>query len=62
MPVYMEVGHALRGDRIFAKARTIDTPQQVKEKEGKLIKSTTLRKSAFCVIEKPMRAVSNPAR
>lgn len=60
MPVYTETGSVLRGDRIFAQARRVDKPQQVKEMHGreiKLFKSTVLSGSAYCVIEKPLRAV-----
>ena len=61
MPVYMEPGNALKGDRIFAQARRIDKPQEIKEVHAgrtKLLKSTVLTGSAFCVIEKPLRAVA----
>lgn len=60
MPVYMEPGSILRGDRIFAQARRVDKPQQVKEiQEGETIifKTTVLSGSAYCIIEKPLRAV-----
>lgn len=60
MPEYRELGNALKGDRIFAQARRIDRPQQIKEVHAgqtKLLKSTVLTGSAFCVIEKPMCAV-----
>lgn len=60
MPVYMEPGSVLRGDRIYAQARRVDKPQQVKEEHGreiKIFKSTVLRGSAYCVIEKPLCAV-----
>ena len=58
MPVYMEPGHVLKGDRIFAQARRIDKPQEIEEvhaRQTKLLKSTVLTGSAFCVIEKPLR-------
>lgn len=61
MPVYMEPGNALKGDIIFAKALRIDMPQQIKEIHGgqtRLLKTTVLTGSAYCVIEKPLRAVA----
>lgn len=61
MVVYMERGNALAGKRIFAQARRIEIPLQKKEVgagQDKLLKYTTLRGSAFCIIEEPMRGVS----
>ncbi len=61
MPVYMEPESILRGDRIYAQARRVDKPQQIKEGHGektKFFKSTVLRGSVYCIIEKPLCAVS----
>lgn len=62
MPVYMEPGSVLSGDRIYAEARRIEKPRQIREgPEGKtkFLMSTVLRGSAYCVIEKPLCGVSN---
>jgi len=62
MKVYYELGDALRADRIAVEARDID---KVVIKEGShrhKIQSTTLRGSAFCVIELPLRAVREKSR
>jgi len=57
MKIYYELGDALRADRIAIEALDID---KVLIKEGShrhRLQSTTLRRSAFCVIELPLRAV-----
>jgi len=57
MPVYMEPGSVLKGNRIFAQARRILKPRQVRKVlsgQTVIYESTKLIQSAYCVIEKPM--------
>jgi len=58
MAIYQDKDHALRAEKVAAKARRIVNLPQVTEKLGRetiLLKQCTLRESAFCVIEKPLR-------
>jgi len=59
LTVHYDQGDALKGERIYAEARTIDKHRQIQEGRGSQTKvslSTTLRRSAYCMIEKPLRA------
>jgi len=61
--VYRDKDHALAGERVAAKARRIVKRPQMVEKtqdETTLLQCCTLRESAYCVIEKPLRKTSVP--
>jgi hypothetical protein len=61
--VYQEKDHALAGERVAAKARRIVKRPQMVEKtrdETMLVQCCTLRESAYCVIEKPLRKTGVP--
>jgi len=57
MKVHYELGDALKAERIAVQARDIDKVRVGKGTHDHKIQSTTLRDSAFCVIEVPLRAV-----
>ena len=59
MPVYRNPGDVLRGDKIAVSARKIDTvivTQRTHRHKGQF---TTLRDNAYCVIEIPLKIVTN---
>jgi len=58
---HYELGDALSADRIAVQARDIDNPRVGEGSHRHRIQSTTLRGSAFCVIELPLRAVREKA-
>lgn len=61
---YQGKDHALAGERVAAKARRVVKRHQIIEKtQGKtiLLQGCTLRESAYCVIEKPLRKNSVPS-
>ena len=49
------VGDALRAEKISVQARDIDRPRIVKGSGRDKIQKTTLRTSAYCVIDMPMK-------
>jgi hypothetical protein len=58
IPPYQDKDHALMAERVAAEARRIDNPHQIVEKTQDktiLLKGCSLRESAYCVIEKPLR-------
>ena len=57
MKVHYELGDALKADRIAVKARDIDKIRLVEGSHRHRIQFTTLRGSAYCVIEIPLKAV-----
>jgi hypothetical protein len=59
MPEYRNLGDALRGDRIAAQARQIDKVVINKRTHAHKGQFTTLRDNAFCIIEIPLKAVSD---
>jgi len=58
---HCELGDALSADRIAVRARDIDNPRVGEGSHRHKIQSTTLRGSAFCVIEVPLRSVGGKA-
>ena len=52
---YHEVGDALRAEKIVVQARTIDRSRVVEGSGRDKIQKTTLRGSAYCVIEIPLK-------
>lgn len=52
---YHKVGEALRAEKIVAEARTIDRPRVVEWSGRDKIQRTTLRGSAYCVIDIPLK-------
>ena len=63
MVVYQDKDHALAGEKVAAKARRIVSRHQTMEKakgETILLHGCTLRESAYCVIERPLRKNSVP--
>ncbi|MBL7126639.1 MAG: hypothetical protein ISS58_05480 [Dehalococcoidales bacterium] len=57
MPEYRNLGDALRGDRIAVEARRIDKVIVMKRTHGHKGQFTTLRDNAYCIIDKPLKAV-----
>lgn len=57
MTEYYKLGDALMADRIAVRARDIDRPRYGQGSHRHKILSTTLRGSAYCVIELPLKAV-----
>ena len=57
MTTYRAEGDALLAERIAVQARDIDPIRVKKGSHTHRIQVTTLRDSAFCVIEKPLRIV-----
>ena len=51
------IGDALRAEKISVQARDIDNPRIVKGSGRDKIQKTTLRGSAYCVIDMPMKWV-----
>lgn len=57
MPIYRNLGDALKGDKIAVEAFAI-APIRVMQRSGRdKGHFTTLRKNAFCVIEIPLKEV-----
>jgi len=56
---YVEPGSALRGNVISAQARDVDPIRYGQGSGSHRIQFTKLRNSAFCVIDMPMKWVSN---
>ena len=61
MKTYYGLGDALKADRIAVQARDIDRIRVVEGSSEHRIQSTTLRGSAFCVIELPIKSVRERA-
>ncbi len=59
MATHYNVGEELRGERIAVQARDIDALRVQKGSSSHKIQATTLRHSAYCVIEMPLKAVGN---
>jgi len=59
MPEYREKGDSLRGDRIAVQARKIDKVVVIKRTHSHRGQFTTLRDNAFCIIDKPLKVVSD---
>ena len=59
--VYYERGDALSAERIAVEARDIDRIRVVEGSGRHRVQSTTLRDSAFCVIELPLKSVRERA-
>jgi hypothetical protein len=57
MTEYYKLGDSLKAERIAVQARDIDKVRVGKGTHDHKIQSTTLRDSAFCVIEVPLKAV-----
>jgi len=57
MKVHYEPGDALKADRIAVRVRDIDRVRYGEGAHRHRIQFTTLRDSAFCVIEVPLKAV-----
>jgi hypothetical protein len=55
METHYQLGDALKADRIAVQAREVDRILVVEGSGKHRIQSTTLRGSAFCVIELPLR-------
>lgn len=53
-----KVGDALLAERIAVQARRIDKGPVVRGSSRHRIQTAKLRESAYCVIEKPLRAVA----
>lgn len=62
MTTHYEVGDALRGERIAVQARGIGKIVIKKGSSRHRIQATTLRDSAYCVIEKPLRTTSKASK
>jgi len=50
-----EIGDAIRGEKISVKARTIDKPRVTEGSGRDKIQKTTLRGSAYCVVDLPVK-------
>jgi len=57
MKTHYELGDALSADRIAVEARDIDRIRIIEGSSRHRIQSTTLRDSAFCIIELPLKSV-----
>ncbi len=57
MKVHYELDDALKAERIAVQARDIDKVRYGEGTHAHKIQSTTLRGSAFCVMEVPLKAV-----
>ncbi|MBI4288604.1 MAG: hypothetical protein HY671_09285 [Chloroflexi bacterium] len=57
MTTLYEIGDELRGERIAVKAREIAPPRVEHGSAAHKIQTTVLHRSAYCVIEMPLRAV-----
>ena len=54
-PEYNEAGAALRAEKIAVQARKIDRPRVVEGSGRDKIQKTTLKGSAYCVVEIPLK-------
>ena len=59
MPEYRNFGDALRGDRIAVSARSVDVIRISPRTHRHKAQFTTLRDNAYCVIEIPLKIVTN---
>ena len=59
MPEYHNLGDALRGDKIAISARSIDTVTVMKRTHAHKGQFAILRDNAYCVIEIPLKIVTN---
>ena len=50
-----KIGDAIRGEKISVKARTIDKPRVIEGSGRDKIQKTTLRGSAYCVVDLPVK-------
>ncbi len=50
-----KIGDCIRGEKISAKARAIDNPRVTEGSGRDKIRKTTLRGSAYCVIDLPVK-------
>ena len=57
MPVYRNLGDALRADKIAVQARSIDRVSVTKRTHRHQGQFATLRDNAFCIIEIPLKSV-----
>lgn len=57
MPVYCNLGDALRADKIAVEARSINRVTYSKRTHRHQGQFATLRDNAYCVIEIPLRSV-----
>jgi hypothetical protein len=58
LTTYYKEGDALRAERIAVQARRIDKGPVVRGSSRHNIQTAKLRDLAYCVIEKPLRAIS----
>ena len=54
---HYEIGDTLRGDRIAVEALEIDNVRYAKGSHRHKIQFTKLRRSAYCVIEMPLKSL-----
>lgn len=59
MPEYRNLGDSLRGDRIAVSARKIDSVTVAHRTHAHKGQFATLRDNALCVIEIPLKIVTN---
>lgn len=59
MPEYRNLGDELRGDRIAVSARSISQVTVTNRTHAHKGQSATLRDNAYCVIEMPLKVVTN---
>lgn len=59
MPEYRNPGDALRGDRIAVSARKIDAVTVMQRTHRHREQFTILRDDAYCVIDIPLKIVTN---
>jgi len=52
-----KIGDAIRGEKISVRARTIDKPRIITGSGRDRIQATTLRGSAYCVVNLPVKWV-----
>jgi hypothetical protein len=62
MTTHYNLGDALRADRIAIQARDIDKVVVKRGSSSHRIQSTTLRGSAYCVIELPLISVQKKSQ
>lgn len=58
MAIYYQQGDAIEGQRIAAQARSIGRILVAHGSSSHRIQTTVLRESAYCVIEAPLRKVT----
>lgn len=59
MPEHRNLGDALRGDRIAVSARSISQINIINRTHSHKGQTATLRDNAYCVIEIPLKVVTN---